>query len=319
MKRIALLTSGGDAPGMNATIRAVVRTAVSHGVEVVGFFRGYQGLIDNEFTKLSARDVGNIIQSGGTMLKTSRSSEFQTKQGFERAIENLKKNKIEGLIVIGGDGSYKGADNINRAGIPTVAIPATIDNDLHYTDATVGFDTAVDTVVSLMNNVRDTVNAHERLTIVEVMGAHCGDIALYAGVGCGAELIIVPEVKLSIEKICEKLLKSRETGKKSSIIMLAEGAGRASDLLKKIKQKTGIDGRELVVGHLQRGGSPSMIDRVLGTRLGKYSVDLLLSGIYGVAVGVRGSKLINMKIVDALNYPQTFDMETYKLNDIVSI
>lgn len=319
MKKIAVLTSGGDAPGMNATVRAVVRTAIFHGVEIIGFLRGYQGLVDNEFILLSARDVGNIIQMGGTMLKTSRSSDFQTKNGFEKAIENLKKNEVDGLVVIGGDGSYKGADNINRAGIPTIAIPASIDNDLHYTDSTVGFDTAVDTVVSLMNNVRDTVNAHERLTIVEVMGAHCGDIALYAGVGCGAELIIVPEVKISIEKICEKILKSREKGKKSSIIMLAEGAGKAETLLQEIKKRTGIDGRELVVGHLQRGGSPSMIDRVLGTRFGKFAVDLLLTQKQGLAVGIRGNKLIAMNISEALNYPQTFDMETYNLNDIVSI
>lgn len=319
MKKIAVLTSGGDAPGMNAAIRAVVRTAVSNKIEVIGFLRGYQGLIDNDFVHLSVRDVGNIIQSGGTMLKTSRCHDFMTTPGFKKAMNNLAKNKVDGLVVIGGDGSYKGADAISKAGVKAIAIPGTIDNDLHYTDFTLGFDTAVDTIVSLMNNIRDTANSHERLSVVEVMGATCGDIALYSGIACGAEIIIVPEVKMSVNQICEKLVKSQKERKRSSIIMLAEGAGKASELLKKIKGNTGIEGRELVVGHLQRGGSPSTIDRVYGTRFGNQAVNLLMEGKGGLALGVRCNKLISVPIIDALNTEKVFNMDLYKLNDIISI
>ena len=319
MKRIAVMTSGGDAPGMNAAVRAIVRTASGFGIEVYGFYRGYQGIVDNDFTVLGPRDVGNIIQMGGTFLKTSRCKDFMTKEGFESAVKNLKKDKIDALIVIGGNGTFRGAEELNLAGIKVIGVPGTIDNDLGYTDRTIGFDTAVDTVVSLMNNVRDTVQAHERLTVVEVMGRKCGDIALQTGIACGADLILVPEVKLTDKQICDKLLRSRESGKKASIIVLAEGVGKAEDVLKIIKDQTGIDGRHLVVGYIQRGGSPTTIDRVLATRLGNYAVKLLRDGVYGVAVGEKNGKLVNVALKQAVSAVRKFDIDTYNLNDDVSV
>lgn len=319
MRRIGVITSGGDAPGMNAALRSVVRTACGKGIEVYAFYRGYQGIIDNDYKVFTARDVGNIIQLGGTVILTSRCKDFMTKAGFNKAVKNLKDDQIDGLIVIGGNGSFKGAYELNLAGIPTVGIPGTIDNDLGYTDRTIGFDTAVDTVVSLMNNVRDTVTAHERLTVVEVMGRYCGDIALLTGIACGADVILVPEVKMTPKEMCEKLLKSRSNGKKASIVVLAEGAGKAEDIVKTIKDMTGIDGRYLVVGHIQRGGSPSTIDRVLATRLGNFAVELLCKNKFGYAVGEKNGKLISVKLDDAVNEPNKFDKDLYSLIDRLSI
>lgn len=319
MKRIGILTSGGDAPGMNACIRAVVRSAVARGHKVVGVLSGYQGLIEGRTVELGLRDVGNIIQAGGTILKTSRCPEFKTPAGIKKAIATIKKEKLDALIVIGGNGSLTGALELKQAGVNVVGIPGTIDNDLGYTDVTLGFDTAVNTVTNLLNNVRDTSNAHERVSVVEVMGRHCGDIALFSGISAGADAIIIPEVKRDIDKVCTKLLKSAETGKLGSIVVVAEGVGKASDIAKEIEGKTGLESRAVVMGHLQRGGSPSMADRLLASRLGVSAVEHVEKGIFGVALATLGGKIKAVELKTALETPNTFDIATYELNNSISI
>lgn len=319
MKRIGILTSGGDAPGMNACIRAVVRSAVARGHKVIGIQSGYQGFVDGKTIELGLRDVGNIIQSGGTILKTSRCPEFMTDEGIKKGVETFKKEKLDALVVIGGNGSLTGAMKLKNAGVNVIGIPATIDNDLGYTDVTLGFDTAVNTVTNLLNNVRDTSNAHERVSVVEVMGRHCGDIALFSGISAGADAIIIPEVKTEIGKVCKKLLKSAETGKLGSIVVIAEGCGKASDIAKEIETRTGLESRAVVIGHLQRGGSPSMADRLLASRLGVHAVDLIEQGVYGVAIGTRGGKVIADDIEKALAVHNTFDIATYEINNSISI
>ena len=319
MKRIGILTSGGDAPGMNACIRAVVRSAVARGNQVVGIMSGYQGLLDGKLVPLGLRDVGNIIHTGGTFLKTSRSAEFTTDQGMKKAVQILKKQKIDALIVIGGNGSLTGAMKLKELGVKVIGIPGTIDNDLGYTDVTLGFDTAVNTVTNLLNHVRDTSNSHERVSVVEVMGRHCGDIALFSGICAGADAIMIPEANITTDQVCAKLLKSAETGKLGSIVVVAEGSGRAADIAKEIEKKTGLESRPVVIGHLQRGGSPSMADRLLASRLGVYAVDLIEKDLCGVAVGTRAGRVIAEDIKTALSVHNTFDIATYEINNSISI
>ena len=319
MKRIGILTSGGDAPGMNACIRAVVRSAVARGHEVVGILSGYQGLIEGKTIKLGLRDVGNIIQTGGTILKTSRCAEFMTLAGIKKGIATIKKEKLDCLIVIGGNGSLTGALELKQNGINVIGIPGTIDNDLGYTDVTLGFDTAVNTVTNLLNNVRDTSNAHERVSVVEVMGRHCGDIALFSGISAGADAIIIPEVKTDIDKICNKLLKSAETGKLGSIVVVAEGSGKAQIIASEIEERTGLESRGVVIGHLQRGGSPSMADRLFASRLGVFAVDLAEKGQYGVALATLAGKIKAVDLKTALETHNTFDSATYEINNSISI
>ena len=313
MKRIAVLTSGGDAPGMNACLRSIVRHATTNGVEIVGFKRGYQGLIDNDFEVLNFRSVGNILQMGGTILKTSRSEDFMTEEGFSLAQKNLKNNKIDGLIVIGGDGSYKGAKKLAESGVKVIAIPATIDNDLYYTDYTIGFDTAVNTIVDITNNIRDTSLSHDRISVIEVMGAGCGDIALNVGIACGADQILVPEVKVDLNKVYKNIKQHFDNGKKFSIIVVNETFGTAEDISNDLQNKVGLESRPLVVGHIQRGGSPSRIDRILATKFGVYSVDCLLKGVTNKAVGIVSKKLICEDIGKALKGTRKFDKETYDM------
>ena len=317
MKKIGVLTSGGDAPGMNAAIRAVVRYGIFAGMEVVGIERGYAGLLENKMIPMTMRSVSDIIQRGGTILRTARCLEFKTPEGQEKGVENLRKAGIEGLIVIGGDGSFMGAKALSERGFPAVGIPGTIDNDLAYTDYTLGFDTACNTVLDAINKIRDTMTSHERVSIVEVMGRRCGDIALYAGLGGGAEVIIVPEHQLSIETICERLTESKERGKLSGIVVLAEGAGHANDLAKEIEQRTGFSIRSSVLGHLQRGGSPSMKDRYLGTSMGVYAVKLLEKGIGNRIVGIHKNKIFDMDIVEGCAMKKQFDYELYNMAAIV--
>ncbi len=319
MKRIGILTSGGDAPGMNACIRAVVRSAVAKGLKVIGIQSGYQGLIEGKTIELGLRDVGNIIQAGGTFLKTSRSAEFMTLAGIKKAIITIKKEKIDCLIVIGGNGSLTGALELREHGVNVIGLPGTIDNDLGYTDVTLGFDTAVNTVTNLLNNVRDTSNAHERVSVVEVMGRHCGDIALFSGISAGADAIIIPEVKTDIDKVCDKLLKSAQTGKLGSIVVVAEGCGKAQDIAREIESKTGLESRAVVIGHLQRGGSPSMADRLFASRLGVCAVEMVEKGQFGVALGTISGKIKAIDLKDALNTPNTFDSATYEINNSISI
>lgn len=319
MKKIAVLTSGGDAPGMNACIRAVVRSGIANGYEVVGIVGGYQGLIDQNYVNLGLRDVGNIIQMGGTILKTSRCDEFMQEKGFKKAVDNYKKAKFEAIIVIGGNGSLTGATKLSKAGVNVLGLPGTIDNDLGYTDFTLGFDTACNTVTNLLNNVRDTSSAHDRVCVVEVMGRKCGDIALFSGMSAGAEVVLIPEVKTPMEKVYSKLINSAKTGKRSSIVVVAEGVQGAGEVAKLIQENTGLESKAVVIGHLQRGGSPSMADRVFASRLGVTAVECIKNGIFNVAIGSKDNKIFNMNLEDAINTKNVFDEFDYKINSIISI
>ena len=320
MKRIGLLTSGGDAPGMNAAIRAVVRTAIYYGMEVFGVERGYAGLIEGQLIPMEMRSVSNIVQCGGTRLRSARCMEMLTKEGQEKAVETIKKNGIEGLVVIGGDGSFRGAKILSEQyGIPTIGIPGTIDNDLEYTDYTLGFDTAVNTCLDIINKLRDTMTSHERVSVVEVMGRHCGDIALYSGIASGAEIIVVPEIEFSIEEIVERIKRSRANGKHSNIILIAEGVMSAEKFAAKLQELTSYDVRPTCIGHVQRGGSPSMADRMLAAQFGNRAVRLLKDGIGNRVVGIRDNKIIDMDIIEAVSMKKTFDRELYETLQMISM
>ncbi len=319
MKKIGVLTSGGDAPGMNAAIRAVVRVAIYNGLEVVGIKRGYQGLIEGDVINMDVSSVGDIIHRGGTKLRSARSLEFKTEKGFNRAINVLKTFKIDGLVVIGGDGSFRGAAKLCENGIPTIGIPATIDNDLGYTDYTIGFFTALMTVVNAIGNVRDTSTAHGRTNIIEVMGRNCGDIALYAGLSGGAESIIIPEIDFDIDEISENIIRGKNRGKLSSIVLLAEGVGKPYELAEELELKTGTKTRVSVIGYLQRGGTPTPYDRVLASRFGAEAVNLLINGDAGKVVGIKGNKIISLNIKEALEIPREIDEDLYKLTQILAI
>lgn len=316
MKRILVLTSGGDAPGMNACIRSVVRFATSKGVEVFGALRGYRGLIDKSFIKLESKTVGNILQTGGTMLYTSRCEEFLTKKGQETAFKNLKELGVEGIIVIGGDGSFAGAQVLEKAGFTVACVPGTIDNDLYYTDYTLGFDTAVNTLTNLINNIRDTGSSHERPSVIEVMGAWCGDIALNVGLAVGAEIIVLPEVKVEFEDVCRGVEFCKSNNKNSCLIVVNEKTFSAEDLSARLNQKLGIESRPVVVGHIQRGGSPTANDRILALNFGARAVDLVLGGKSG-AVGIVNGQYIVCPLKDALHGKRKFNKEAYKLASLV--
>ena len=318
MKKIAILTSGGDAPGMNAAIRAVVRYGIYAGMEVMGIERGYSGLIDGNFVEMGLRSVSDIIHRGGTILRTARCPEFKTPEGQATGIKNLKEHGVEGLIVIGGDGSFMGAKVLSEKGFPTIGIPGTIDNDLAYTDYTLGFDTACNTILDAINKIRDTMSSHERISIVEVMGRNCGDLALYAGIGGGAEIIIGPEMTLSLDDIVAKLKEFRASGKRSGIVVLAEGAGHADELMKELTAKTDLHIRSTVLGHIQRGGSPSNQDRYLGTCFGAHAVKLLEKGIGNRIVGIHENKVYDIDIVEGLSMKRKFNTDLYELASIVA-
>ena len=319
MRKIAVLTSGGDAPGMNAAIRAVTRYAIYKGLEVYGVERGYTGLINSEIKQMDRRAVSDIIQRGGTILKTSRSPEFNEVEYQKMAAENLEAYDIGGLVVIGGDGSFRGAKDLtDNCGIKTVGIPGTIDNDLAYTDYTLGFDTAVNTALSAINNLRDTMTSHERVCIVEVMGRKCGDIALYAGLGGGAEVIIVPEVHNDITQIAKSIAVNKRKGKTSDIIVLAEGVCRAVELKQQLKDHgitSSIKTTEL--GYIQRGGAPTMQDRLLAAQFGVRAVDVLLEGKGSRVVGIKDNKIIDQDITEALAMERVFNKELYERASIL--
>lgn len=312
MKNIAILTSGGDSPGMNACVRAVVRYGISKGLNVYGVYRGYSGLIEGKIKLLDERSVGNIIQTGGTFLRTSRSPEFMTLAGQQKAVKNLKKFAIEGLVVIGGDGTFRGASELIKQGIMCVCIPATIDNNLYYTDYTIGFDTARNTVVNVINNIRDTSYSHERISLVETMGAGCGDLALSSGLAVGADAIIVPEVQFNLDDICNKLISAREHKKEGSIVVVSEHICDINELAKSIQQRCKMECRAVVLGHIQRGGSPSAFDRNLATKYGVVAVDELMKGECGV-VGYKDGKYIFVTIDKALSAKQKFNISDYML------
>ena len=312
MENIAVLTSGGDSPGMNACIRAVVRCGIANGLTVYGVQRGYAGLINDEIIPLNERSVGNIIQLGGTFLKTARCKEFMTPEGVDKAVKNLRKYNIDGVVVIGGDGTFRGANELIKRGVKCACIPATIDNNLFYTDYTIGYDTATNTVVNLINNFRDTSLSHDRVSIIEVMGAGCGDIALCAGLAAGADVIIVPEIKLDIDNICERLANARNHGKEGSIVLLAEKVCDPKKLAEVIQQRCGIECRTAILGHLQRGGSPSAFDRNLASRSGAIAVERLKLEESGV-VGYKAGQYIFVPIEEALSAKQIFDIGGYQL------
>ena len=320
MKRIGLLTSGGDAPGMNAAIRAVVRTAIYYGMEVFGIQRGYAGLIDDTVAQMDMRSVSDIIQRGGTKLRSARCLEMLTVEGQKKAVATLEKHGIEGLVVIGGDGSFRGAKVLTEDyGIPTIGIPGTIDNDLEYTDYTLGFDTAVNTCLDIINKLRDTMTSHERVSVVEVMGRHCGDIALYAGIASGAEISVVPEIPYNLEDIVMRINRSRANGKCSNIIVLAEGVMTAEEFTKKLQPMTEYSVRATTIGHIQRGGSPTMADRMLGSQLGNKAVRLLKDGIGDRVVGIRKNEIIDMDIIEAVSMEKKFNYELYETLQMISL
>ena len=319
MKTIGVLTSGGDAPGMNAAIRAVVRSGIYNDIKVIGVEGGYNGLINANIRQMNLSSVGDIIHRGGTILKTARCEEFKTEEGRKKALDVLNIFGIEGLVVIGGDGSFQGAQKLSHEGIKTIGLPGTIDNDLAYTDYTIGFDTAVNTVLSSVSNIRDTSTSHGRANIIEVMGRHCGDIALYAGLAGGAESIIVPEEEFSVEDVCRKLINGRNRGKMHSIIMLAEGIGNGFNLAKEVEEKTGIETKVTVLGHIQRGGTPTAFDRVLASRMGAKAVELLMEDKSGRAVGIRNNEIMDLDINEALSHKKVFERDIYKLTKILSI
>lgn len=319
MKKIAVLTSGGDAPGMNAAVRAVVRKAMYHDVEVYGVYQGYQGLVNNNIKKMERGTVGDKIQRGGTFLQSARCPEFKDPKVRAAGIENLKKLGIEGLVVVGGDGSYRGAQRLNEEGIKTIGIPGTIDNDINGTDFTIGFDTALNTIIEAIDKIRDTASSHERTFIVEVMGRDAGDLALWSGLAGGAETVLVPEHKKDIKEIADKIQQGIERGKKHSIIVVAEGVMSGDECGEQLKKYINVDTRISVLGHMQRGGSPSGLDRVLASRLGGYAVELLLNGETGLAVGILNNKLSKTTFDDIFSSTHQLDNQMYELSNQLSI
>jgi len=319
LKTIGVLTSGGDAPGMNAAIRAVVRTAIYEGFKVVGIRRGYNGLINGDVDVMDASSVGEIIHRGGTILYTARCEEFKTQEGLKRAANVVDVFNIDGIVVIGGDGSYKGAQALNSMGIPVVGIPGTIDNDIAFTDLTIGFDTAINTVLDAVNKLRDTVMSHERANIIEVMGRTSGRIALYSGLAGGAENILVPEIPFDMDQLCQCLILAKNKGKKSNIIVAAEGVGNTFKIGEAIEEKTGIETRVTVLGHIQRGGSPTATDRILASKMGVHAVKLLADGAKGRAVCFHAGIITDYSLDEVLSAEKPFDHDLYKITGILSI
>lgn len=319
MKTIAILTSGGDAPGMNAVIRSVVRTAIYNDLKVLAIKEGYNGLIKGDIETMTLSSVADIIHRGGTILRTARSDEFMTEEGINQALEVIKKFKIDAIVALGGDGTLRGARELARRGIKIIGVPCTIDNDLGYTDYTIGFLTAVETAVSAISKLRDTSESHGRAIVLQVMGRNCGDIALYSGIAGGAESIVIPEVKLNTDAIIKKIKNGRKRGKKHHIIVAAEGALDAYELARIIEEKGAIETRVTVLGYVQRGGVPTVQDRILASDFGYEAVNLLLSGKSGLALGYRSGKIIEVDIDEALETKKAFDKDQLKMVDILSI
>jgi 6-phosphofructokinase 1 len=319
MKKIGVLTSGGDAPGMNAAIRAVVRKANFHGVEVYGIYHGFEGLIKGKMELLDLGSVGDIIQRGGTKLFSSRCPEFKEEKYQRQAIKNMKDLGIEGLVVIGGDGSFRGASAITKLGFPCIGVPGTIDNDIAGTEFTIGFDTAINTVISAIDKIRDTATSHENSFIIEVMGRDAGDIALWSGLAAGAETVIIPEENYNIDEIIARIKRGEARHKKHSIIIVAEGVMPAGELKNLLYEKAGIETRITVLGHIQRGGSPSAQDRVLASRLASKAVELLLEGNSGRAVGIKNHQVYDYDLSDTFTMEHKADTSLYTLSKELSI
>jgi len=317
IKKIGVLTSGGDASGMNATIRAVTRYAKYKSLEVIGFYEGFKGLIANNFIELTVENVGGIIDRGGTILYSARSQEFKTEEGMKKAIENLNKNQVDGLIIIGGDGSFRGAHDLHLRGVKAVGIPATIDNDIAGTDYSIGFDTALNVIISLLSKIRDTAFSHDRLFVIEVMGKNSGLIAINAGLACAADYILIPEVEVDLVKIANSI-KNHRKGKRHTLIIVAEGAAKASDVAASIKLLVGHEVRVSVLGHIQRGGFPSALDRLLAAQFGKKAVDLLLKGESDCMTAIQGKKILPVPLEYVMNNKKDVSRELYQLAHILS-
>lgn len=318
MKKIGVLTSGGDAPGMNAAIRAVVRTAISKDMEVMGIYRGYNGLINGDIKPLSVRSVSDVIQHGGTMLYTARCKEFRFEEGLQKAKKTCLEQGIEGIVVIGGDGSFRGAADLSARGIPCVGIPGTIDNDISMSEYTIGYDTAMNTAMQMVDKLRDTSQSHDRCSVVEVMGRHAGFIAVNTGVACGATCIIVPEIPWTIEAVCEKIKQTRATGKHHFIVVVSEGVGNSAEIAKNIEMNTGVESRATILGHVQRGGSPTIRDRVAASELGYYAVHLLAEGKGNRVVGIQNNKIVDYDIQEALSMKKPFENDLFRISDEIS-
>ncbi|MDE6776156.1 MAG: 6-phosphofructokinase, partial [Ruminococcus sp.] len=313
IKKIGVLTSGGDAPGMNAAVRAVVRAAISRGMEVYGVRRGYNGLINGDIMRMDERSVTDIIHQGGTILYTARCLEFKEKEGVAKAKAKCDELGIEGLVVIGGDGSFRGAADLSAMGVLCVGLPGTIDNDISCTDYTIGFDTAMNTAMELVDKLRDTSQSHDRISVVEVMGRGAGHIAVNTGIACGATDIITKEVPYDLDRIAATMLEKKARGKQNFVVIVAEGIGHSQEIAAELEKKTGIEARATILGHVQRGGNPTVRDRVEATRMGYYAVELLEKGIGNRVVGIKDSKIVDYDIQEALSMKKPYDSELHRI------
>lgn len=319
VKKIAVLTSGGDAPGMNAAVRAVVRTGIAFGMEVCTVKRGYNGLLQGDFETAGIRDVSKIIQNGGTTIYTARSPEFNTKEGVEKAAAVCRENGIEGVVVVGGDGSFRGARDLTGAGVPCIGVPGTIDNDIASSEYTVGFDTALNTAMDMIDKIRDTSESHDRCSVIEVMGRNCGDIALFAGIATGAIAVLVPEVEYDFKTdIIDRIKTTQATGKRHFIVIVAEGVGNTVELAKNIEKETGVETRATILGHVQRGGSPTLRDRLVASVMGYHAVELLKDGKSNRVVILKDGNVADLDITEALDMQRVFDKRLYEIQKILS-
>ena len=319
-KSIAVLTSGGDAPGMNAAVRAVVRTGLNFGMKVYGVMRGYNGLLTGDLKEMNMRSVSDIMQHGGTALYTARSPEFNTPAGVEKAANMCREKGIEGVVVIGGAGSFRGARDLTNAGINCIGVPGTIDNDIACTDYTIGYDTALNTAMEMIDRIRDTTESHDRCSVVEVMGRRCGDIALNTGVAVGALTTLVPEIPYDFHRdVLDRIRLAQSTGKRHYIIVVAEGVGNTEELAQRIQRHTGIETRATILGHVQRGGAPTLRDRVVASRMGYHAAELLFNGIGNRVVAMKGEQIVDFDITEALNMPRAFDEKMYRVSAVLSI
>ena len=320
MKNIGVLTSGGDAPGMNAAVRAVVRAGCEKGLNVYGIYRGYEGLMDDKMELMDLRSVSDIINRGGTKLFSARSPRFATEEGMQQAIKVCKEKNIDGLVVIGGDGSFRGARDLSLRGIPCIGIPGTIDNDIACCDYTIGYDTCLNTIMQMVDRIRDTTASYDRCSVVEVMGRRAGYLALNAGIACGATTILIPEVEYDFQRdVIDRIRRTQKTGKMHFVIIVAEGIGGVEELAKKIQAETGVESRATVLGHVQRGGSPSVKDRVVASEMGYYAVQLLLKGIGNRVVAMQKDRIVDFDIFEALNMKKSIDLDLYKIAHEISI
>jgi 6-phosphofructokinase 1 len=320
IKTIGVLTSGGDAPGMNAAIRAVVRAGIYHGLKVMGIRKGYNGLITGDITEMTARSVSDIINRGGTVLQTARSPEFRTEEGIQKAASMARVFGIDAIVVIGGDGSYRGARDLSKTGVGVIGLPGTIDNDIACTDYTIGFDTAMNTVQDAIDKIRDTAYSHERCSVMEVMGRHAGYIALNVGIAGGAEAVVLPEKPFDLNKdIIKPIIEGRNRGKKHYVVIVAEGIGGAIDIAKEIQDKTGIEARATILGHIQRGGSPTVQDRVMASVMGARAAELLKNGVMNRIVSFRENRVVDFDIDEALEMKKTIDEGMIELSRILSL